>query len=261
MKRLLSITIIIIIAIGYLVFKMHSYYAPPTEKRPYLIQQKHDDTLRIAYIGDSWAFMHREHNCLIPKILEDSLHVPIKVHSYGICGQTSKEFYESLFNNSDLKCFMVKRNYDYCLISLGINDTYKKMSKDYYQQSMNNLLRFLLANNIYPILLEIPDYDIYKAYERQKLSRKLLRIISMSINNTPVDCKQLFRNALDNMIIENNYSDLLGIIRYKVWNDNKTKDLNTLFLNDGMHLNEKGYSKLDSCISEICIRKYRLNKR
>ena len=83
----------------------------------------------------------------------------------------------------------------------------------------------------------------------------------MSINNTPVDCKQLFRNALDNMIIENNYSDLLGIIRYKVWNDNKTKDLNTLFLNDGMHLNEKGYSKLDSCICEICIRKYRLNKR
>ena len=261
MKRLLSITIIIIIAIGYLVFKMHSYYAPPTEKQPYLIQQKHDDTLRIAYIGDSWAFMHKEHNCQIPKILEDSLHVPIKVHSYGICGQTSKEFYESLFNNSDLKCFMVKRNYDYCLISLGINDTYKKMSTDYYQQSMSNLLRFLLSNNIYPILLEIPDYDIYKAYERQKLSRKLLRIISMSINNTPVDCKQLFRNALDNMIIENNYSDLLGIIRYKVWNDNKTKDLNTLFLNDGMHLNEKGYSKLDSCISDICIRKYRLNKR
>jgi lysophospholipase L1-like esterase len=253
MKKWIIVTLLFCIVVGYLADRLYSYYAPPIEHKPYSIPPKTpDDTLRIAYIGDSWAFMHKEHDCLVPKIIGDSLHMPIKVHSYGICGQTSKELYESLNNSTDLKQFLQKRRYDYCFISIGINDTYKKMSIEYYQHSMDNILRFLIANNIYPIILEIPDYDIIKAYDRQKLSRKILRKISMYINKTPINCKQIFRNALDEMVLKKNYINKVSIIRYKTWNKNGNKDLHTLYLNDGMHLNEKGYAKLDSCIIEMC---------
>lgn len=202
---------------------MYSYYAPPSAYQPYAIPQKQDDTLRIAYLGDSWAFMHREHNCIISRILEDTLHRPVKVHSYGMCGLTSREYYENIFHNADLKHFLQKRRYEYCFISLGINDTYKKMSTIYYQQSMEYIINFFLTNHIHPIIMEIPDYDIYRSFERQNDSRKILRHVSMLINKTPLDCKQLFRNTLDEMIAKNNYTKKVSIIRDLSWNKNGKK--------------------------------------
>lgn len=252
--------LIIIIAIGCTAYSTFSYYMPPTEYQPYTIPENQDDTLRIAYIGDSWAFMHREHSCIISTIVKDSIHRPVKVHSYGICGLTSKEFYENIFNNADLKHFIQKRRYEYCFISLGINDTYKKMSTTYYQKSMEYIIKFFLYNHIRPIILEIPDYDIYNSFKRQELSRKILRHISMFINNTPLDCKQLFRDALNEMIIKKNYTKKVKIIRYLSWNKNSTKDKKTLYLIDGIHLNNKGYAKLDSCIADNCISLFNGNR-
>lgn len=257
MKIWKLVILLIIIAVGYISYSMFSYYMPPTEHRPYTIPQDQDDTLRIAYIGDSWAFMHRKHDCQIPTILIDTLHCPVKVHSYGICGLTSKEFYENMFKNTDLKHFLQKRRYEYCFISLGINDTYKKMSTAYYQRSMDYMIRFILANHIHPIILEIPDYDISKSFNRQELSRKILRCMSMCINKTPLDCKQLFRNALDEMILKKNYTMEVSIIRYLSWNKNGTNDWKKIYQDDGIHLNEKGYAILDSCIAGTCIEHYK----
>ena len=247
------VILLIIIAVGCLSYSMFSYYKPPTEYQPYAMPQDRDDTLRIAYIGDSWAFMHREHNCQISDIIGNIIHRPVKVHSYGICGLTSKEFYENMFINADLKHFLQKRRYDYCFISLGINDTYKKMSITYYQQSMDCIINFFLTNHIHPIILEIPDYDIIKSFERQNNTRKLLRRLSMFINNTPLDCKKQFRKALDELISKKMYTKDVSIIRYMSWNNYGTKDLNTLYRSDGIHLNTTGYAKLDSCIIKTCI--------
>lgn len=252
MKRLWIYLLLagIITIISYLAYH---YYAPPYQIKTYSTIN-HDDTLRIAYIGDSWAFMHKDHHCKIAKVLEDSIHRPVKVHSYGICGLTSKEIYENLFENSDMKQFMQKRYYKYCFISAGINDTYKKMGISYYQKSMDVIIQFLLMNNIRPIILEIPDYDINKAYEKQKISRKLLRQISMLVNNTPINCKEMFRKALNEMIQEKGYTNNISIIRYQTWNSNGVKDLKVLYTSDGMHLNELGYSVLDSVIANEILR-------
>ena len=75
------------------------------------------------------------------------------------------------------------------------------MSADYYKQSIAFIIQFLLANQITPIILEIPDF-----------------------------------------------------IRYQAWNNNYAEDLKYLYLEDGIHLNVKGYIKLDSCIIETCIK-------
>ena len=65
-----------------------------------------------------------------------------------------------------------------------------------------------------------------------------------------MDCKQLYRNALDDLIQEKDYQDKVSIIRYKSWNKDYFKDLETLYLSDGVHLNDYGYAILDSIIAK-----------
>lgn len=248
-KQIIVIILLLIIA-GSITYLGYRYYAPPKLRQPYQTGATPDDTLRIAFIGDSWAFMHKYHDCKIAQMLQDSIHRPVKVHSYGVCGLTSKEIYENFFDNRDFKQFLSKRRYEFCYISAGINDTYKKMGTSYYQQSMDGIIQFLLSNQIHPIIQEIPDYDINISFERQKTSRKLLRRLSMIINNTPLDCKQLFRDALDELIHEKNYADKVSIIRYKTWNNNSDKDLEKLYRSDRLHLNDNGYAVLDRAITK-----------
>lgn len=248
-KQIIVIILLLIIA-GCITYQAYRYYTPPKLRQPYQTGASPDDTLRIAFIGDSWAFMHKDHDCQIAQMLQDSIHRPVKVYSYGVCGLTSKEIYENFFENSNFKQFLSKRRYEFCYISAGINDTYKKMGTSYYQQSMDGIIQFLLSNHIYPIIQEIPDYDINMSFERQKTSRKLLRRLSMMINDTPLDCKQLFRDALDELFHEKNYTDKVSIIRYKSWNNNGDKDLENLYRSDRLHLNDNGYAVLDRAITK-----------
>lgn len=252
-KRKIILLVLLTSFLTIVLFSVYNYYAPPQFIVPNQQSNYKNDTIQIAYIGDSWAFMHREHDCMIAKLMEDTIHRPVKVHSYGICGLTSKEIYKNMFENNDFKHFLQKRNYDFCFISAGINDTYKKMSTTYYQQSMDGIIQFLLANNIRPIIMEIPDYNIQDCFDRQKTSRKALRRLSMFVNSTPLDCKQSFRNALDELIRERDYQDHVSIIRYKSWNNDYENNLKHLYIGDGLHLNEQGYAKLDSVIAKEII--------
>lgn len=228
---------------------LYNYYAPPTEREAYIIPRHHDDTLRIAYIGDSWAAMHKEHKCIIAQMIEDCIHRPVKVSSFGIHGKTSKEIYHNLFENNEMRSFMMQ-GFDYCFISVGINDTYKKMSTDYYKISMEYLIRFMLTNHISPVVLEIPDYDISKAYDRQQPTRKFLRKFSTLITRSQMDCKQIFRITLEELVSNNNYRHQINVIKFQEWNNDYNEDLKSYYMSDGMHLNQRGYLKLDSCIAQ-----------
>ena len=258
-KKRLILLLIITGLCSMVTYLSYRYYTPPSYRQPYLMNKHKTDTLQIAYIGDSWAYMHKNHMCRIAQILEDTLTKPVMVHSYGICGATSKEIYEYMFNNSDFKNFLQKRDYTYCVISSGINDTYKKMSTLYYKKSMDCIIRFFLKNNVRPIILEIPDYNIKKAYENQTKDRKILRRLSMLINGTSLDCKQDFRNALNELIRKSGYQQKVNILKYKTWNKNYPKDLHELYYSDQMHLNENGYILLDNAIANSIINYQSLN--
>lgn len=254
MKRkiyyILLIVTIIILILGY---GMYYYYAPPKERKPYTIERINDDTIRVAYIGDSWAFFHQTYDKRITDSLRSKLNRPAKVNSIGFCGRSSKEIYWYLFDDPGLVPFMSK-GYDYCFVAVGINDTNKKMSPNYYKQSMACIIQFMLANQITPIILEIPDYDIEKMYRNEIPSRKLLRPFSRFVTGTSINCKKEFRQALNDLFVEKRYGDKVQIVKYRDWNDNYTEDLKNYYNDDGIHLNEKGYAKLDSCIIEICVK-------
>jgi len=238
-----------------LAFSAYHYYAAPTPRAAYTTN-KESDTLNIAYIGDSWAFFHDRHNCRLASIVEDSICRPANVYSMGVCGLTSKEIYGSLFENTRFRQFFRQRSYDYCLVSCGINDTYRKMGIGYYKKSLDCIIQFLFSNNIHPILMEIPDYDIEKAYNHQRPDRKLLRHFSMLANGTAIDCKQAFRDALNELVQEKGYEEKVSIVRYRAWNKDFTNDQKHLYLNDGMHLNGAGYEALDSAIAKEILKDF-----
>lgn len=245
---LLTITIIIFLGYG-----MYYYYAPPKERKPYTIKRNNRDTVRVAYIGDSWAFFHRSYDQRMTDSLSCRLHYPAKVTSLGFCGRSSKEIYWYLYDNPELIKF-ISKGYDYCFISVGINDANKKMSLNYYKQSLEYIIQFMLSNQITPIILEIPDFDIEGMYRREIPSRRLLRPFSRLVTGTPINCKKEFRQAFNDLIAEKNYKEKVQIIRYHTWNNNYTEDLMDYYRSDGIHLNDKGYAKLDSCIIETCVR-------
>lgn len=251
-KYMIVLIAIILVVFGY---GMYYYYAPPKEREPYHIAQKHDDTIRVAYIGDSWAFFHQPYDQRISDSLTNKLRLPAKVTSLGFCGRSSKEVYQYFFDKPEMVTFLSK-GYDYCFVSLGINDANKKMSTNYYKQSMACIIQFLLTNQIIPIILEIPDYDIERMYRWERPSRKLLRPFSHFVTGTPINCKKEFRQALDDLILEKRYGEKVQVIRYKTWNDNFADDLKDYYKGDGIHLNDKGYAKLDSCIVNICVKLY-----
>lgn len=229
--------------------RFYAYYSPAKERTIYHTQQHCDDTIRIAYIGDSWALGHKDHHCSIGRIVEDSLHYPVHIASYGIGSLTSKEIYHALFEIQELKHFM-EQGYDYCIISAGINDSSKKLSTSYYQKSMDCIIRFLLVNHIHPIILEIPDFNICRVYEIDNTYDKMVRNLSMMINRLSIDCKQEYRDALNKWIQKQDYRNEVSIVRYKEWNDDYEKDLKTMYIDDQVHLNERGYQVLDSVIAK-----------
>lgn len=237
-----------------LLIKAYRYYAPPKERIAYKMGQQ-DDTLRIAYIGDSWAYIHqRDHQCHIPITIHDQCKVPTKIYSYGFPGRTSKEIYEAIYDDYEQRRLLQDYGFHYCIISAGINDANKKMDSKYYQKSMDYIIRFLLSNHVRPIIIEMPDYDIKKTYRWQKTDRKILYKLSMAITKVPVDCKQIYRDALDELIHNKGYQEKVTIIRYKSWNNDYEKDQKNLYLTDGIHLNEYGNAVLDSFIAKEIIR-------
>lgn len=256
MKRIVFciFTFFIICLMVVSIIKVYRYYAPPKERDVYMLGQ-HDDTLRIAYIGDSWAYIHqRDHQCQIPIIIQDQCKMPTKIYSYGFPGRTSKEIYDAIFDDKEQGQLLQKHGFQYCIVSAGINDANKKMGIKYYQKSMDYIIRFLLSNHVRPIIIEMPDYDINKTYRWQKADRKILYKLSMTINKVPVDCKQIYRDALDELILNNGYQEKVSIIRYKSWNNDYEKDQKILYLIDGIHLNEYGNAVLDSFIAKEIIR-------
>ena len=255
-KQIIHIIVLLIISIfavgATCYYMLQNYYTPASKQQSYIIKYHKNDSIRIAFIGDSWALMHKYHNCIIRKMIKDSVQKETNIQSWGIGGLTSKELYEHMFDDKEFKSF-IANGFDYCIISAGVNETYRKLAPSYYKESMRFIIQFMLDNNIHPIILEIPDYDISKAYHNQKIHRKILNTLSMIKTGTPIDCKQEFRDSLSTLINEIERREEISIVSYKEWNSNYISDLRSMYQDDGIHLNERGYSVLDSCLAKHII--------
>ena len=128
-----------------------------------------DDTIRVAVIGDSWAQFHKSFNCdaLFEQYAGKWTQNKVKCQSCGKGGALSKEVYHLMFRNQlpanswwDDFCTqpLIEAHPDYCVVMTGINDTWKKRPVSYYAGNCRLIIRLLLANDIRPVVMEIPDF-------------------------------------------------------------------------------------------------------
>lgn len=252
--KYMALALCFLLILAYIVANyIMPFYTPAVRQDGLDISKCHDDTIRIAYIGDSWAEGHKKTHCMIDSIIMKSAKRAVLVKTAGISGLTSKNVYYSIFRNDSIRS-VIEWGPDFCFVSAGINDSDRKMGTYYYKENMRLILELLLDNNIIPVIMEIPTYDINYSFKRRNRQTKLIYLISMLLTWSKMNCIQEYRNIYWNLIQEKNWYDSVITIRYLDWNPDGYKDKRGLYDEGRMHLNDKGYYLLDSCISNKIIR-------
>lgn len=249
MKRRIFIVILIIsIFIVGGVCYLKPYFSPAHKLDGLKVMHHSDDTIRVGYIGDSWADGHKRVICVIDSFIQDTLGRHVDVRTAGISGLTSKNIYYGIFKNDSMRS-VIEWGPDFCFVVAGINDSDRKMGVGYYKENMKLIITLLLEHHIKPIVLEIPSYNIEFSYERRSRQVKMRYLVSMLLTWSKMDCINEYRAAYNRLLCEQKWGDKVITIRCNDWNPYGYMDNRNLYDEGQMHLNEKGYFILDSCIA------------
>ena len=256
MKRIVwLLCVFIALFIGIIIINNSPYFSPAEKQGGITVMQHDDDTIRVAYIGDSWADGHKKVKCVIDSLVYFEIGRPVVVKTAGISGLTSKNIYYSIFRNDSMRR-VLEWGPNFCFVAAGINDTDRKMGRGYYKENMRLIIDLLLENHITPIILEIPSYDILFSYKRRSRQVKLQYLASMFVTFSKMDCIEDYRRAYKDLLDEQGWNDQVITISYKDWNPDGYKDKRGLYDGGLMHLNSKGYLVLDTCIAQKIIERF-----
>lgn len=242
--------------IGVVVAFVHYYsvnpcYKPANRMYGLTVCHHNDDTLRIAYIGDSWAYHHQEIPTIMDSLITVDTSLPVLIRNAGIGGLVSKEIYYKLFEDKLFRD-IIEWGPDFCFVSAGINDTNKKSGCSNYKENMRIIISSLLDMNITPVILEIPYYDIWYTFRQMNIITMLRSVRSMIWTCSAMNCIDDYSNALEDLVEEQQWQNDIIIVRRQYWNPLGYKGQKELYTKDRIHINQAGYYQLDSCIaSEI----------
>ncbi len=253
MKRIVRfLCVFITLLIGILIISNSPYYSPAEKQDGLTVMHHDDDTIRVAYIGDSWADGHKKDKCVIDSLVCLEIGRPVIVKTEGISGLTSKNIYYGIFRDDSIRR-VIEWGPDFCFVVAGINDTDRKMGKGYYKENMRLIIDLLLENHITPIILEIPSYDILFSYKRRSRQVKLQYLASMFITWSKMDCIEDYRKAYRDLVDEQGWNNQVITVSYRDWNPDGYRDKRDIYDGGLMHLNAKGYLILDTCIANKII--------
>jgi lysophospholipase L1-like esterase len=261
-------SLIIFVVLGYYGYKAYRFI-----DREFLVAKElpcydvgprpDDDTLRVAVIGDSWAECHMTLGCdsLIVQYGRKLTQKPIKCIIRGMNGAKSKDVYHYMFRSQTQEyswmhdiCTqpLLEEHPDYCVVMVGINDTWKKRPVSYYAGNYRLIIRLLLANHIRPVVMEIPDFEMGEWLDKyKKHQRRTYRFYSYFTGVVEDDITP-FRNGLHDMLKTTGLVDSVLYIPANHWLPRNHHYSNSIYQDDHVHLNYQGYHILDSCIvSEI----------
>ena len=244
---------IVLLCFGYYILRITVlYYTPAQHKDGYHVFPNNDDIIKVAVIGDSWAYLHEQHQCVISDLIKKKTKHDVQVRDYGICGLTSKSLYYALFDNDSIRN-IIRWTPDYCVILIGVNDTDQKNGKSYYKKNMELILDFLVECQIIPVVIEIPNYGIEYSYYSRSIKERMWRRISMFLTGSNINCIDEYNNELQRVLIKYNIGIDVLVVRAEDWNPIGWHDSRGIYTSDLMHLNEKGYAILDSCLANTII--------
>lgn len=238
------------------VYYLKPYYTPACQLQGLNVMIHSDDTIRVGYIGDSWADGHKRGICVIDSFIQDVSGRNVVVRTAGISGLTSKNIYYGIFRNDSMRQ-VIEWGPDFCFVVAGINDSDRKMGAKYYKENMRLIIDLLLDHHIIPVILEIPTYNIKYSYKRRSRQVKLQYIISMLFTWSEMDCISEYREAYNSLLYEQKWGNKVITIRCDDWNPAGYMDNRNLYDEGQMHLNKKGYYVLDSCIANKIVMQLR----
>jgi len=263
-------------------FYFHLDFTAATMLPPYSVATRHDDTLRVVMIGDSWAMFHESLHAdsVLEAMLRERLNVPVKVRSRGKGGANSKEIYYYMFASKTVeseqepdKCTqpLLEEHPDYCLISAGINDAAQGKGASFLCQNYENILSLLLFNHIRPVVLELPTvlmgrnthipfedfFNANRSYAMRKLRERIDFRVMAFVKGATLDDVTEYREEMKQMLLRTGLTDSVLYISIADWNPDGYEDSRNIYIEDGTHLNLRGYHVLDSCYAETIARDYK----
>lgn len=243
--------LLIIASIVYYVLLLFDYYSPAKETNTkHNIILENTDTLVVIFIGDSWASYHSPYDQHLKTCIESKANRPTKVISKGIVGAKSKTIYTKMhdYSLSGIKA-LIDISPDYAIISAGINDAVAKMGTGNYCHHYNLIIKELLSAGIKPIIIDMPQVDYKAVYQRESIIAKIRHRISSWYTGAPLWTFDNYREALKSLISQDEIKKRLIYIPASKWNPKGYMDSRIIYKEDHVHLNEKGYFLLDSCIT------------
>lgn len=182
--------------------------------------------------------------------LHNKIACPVSVVSKGKGGEKSREIYQLMFKDGGYgtKLFF-ESGVDYCIIFAGINDAASNRGTKQFCHHYKLIFDFLLQNNIRPVVIEIPDVDIWNMFK----DKPFKDILSDFVRSTMTQCVMYsfkeYREALRKMLQKEKLLDRVVYVPMSEWNGNGEKIDPSLFTEDEVHLNYEGYYKLDESIA------------
>ena len=246
-----TIFMLILVSLIYIGIILRDYYSFAEEiiSSPCNTTQHHD-TVTVIFIGDSWASYHSEYDQHLKRCIESRLNKPAKVISRGTVGAKTKFIYTAMHDDSPTGTKeLIELSPDYAVVSTGINDAVAKMGTENYCHHYNLIIKRLLSAGIKPIIIDMPQVDYRAIYQRESLVARLRHRISAWYTGAPLWSFEDYRTTLQSQINQEEINNHLIYIPSSEWNSEGYMDSRHLYLEDHVHLNEKGYFLLDSCIS------------
>lgn len=240
-------------AYAYYYHRWKSLWGMAPERPVYTIQPSADDTLRVALIGDSWAGMRQlcDADAELTTQLAALTGRCVAVAAKGKGGEKSRGIYRLMFEGGAYGTRpLLSAGVQYCVIFAGINDAAANLGTRQFCHYYGQMLHLLLANNIKPVVVEIPDVDIWHLYG----GKPLWNLLSDFVKSTMTGCRMYqfadYREALRDMLARQQLMDRVVYVKMDTWNAASPEIDATLFLTDRIHLNREGYRRLDASIAE-----------
>lgn len=241
---------VLLLVLGSL--RLHPYYHLAKKQNVIIESTPHvfEDTLKIAFIGDSWAAYHHDYDKKLESILFDK-GLSAHVVSIGYVGAKSREIYQRMYSTTKP---VLLEHPDYCIVSAGINDAVAKMGKDFYVHHYMLILQQLLDLDIKPVILEMPEVNYRAIANREPWTMRMRHILSSWVTGSELYGFDSYKEALASAIQKADIQNRIVYISADSWNSNGYQDPGGLYLPDETHLNARGYETLDSCIASIILK-------
>lgn len=254
---LLAVLLSLGLIYGYYYSRWRHFWSIAQPLKSYEITEKSDDTLRVIMIGDSWAGVHHglQMDTFLCSELKRRVSQPVKVISKGKGGAKSKGIYQLMFeSDGDGTKTLFQNAPNYCIISAGINDAAANLGTKQFCAHYRMILSFLLEHKIKPIIIEIPDVDLWHLYGGKPKKDLLVDFFKSTMSQCCMYNYSEYREALKKMLKDENLIASVIYIPMRVWNGKGTALNDELFISDRVHLNKNGYERLDVCIANAIVK-------